>query len=172
MRFISLVLSYPEASFDYEGELEALRKDSRLEKKLFSKLERATQNLFSRPLLELQTQYVDVFDRGKGCSLYLFEHAYGDSLNRGEALVRLSHFYFENGYQIVDNELPDYVPMYFELLSTFSFEKAREKMSEIESFLKNIYESLMGHNPDYAVFLEIVMDFFKSSKEVKNESIA
>jgi ferredoxin len=45
--------------------------------------------LRSRPLIELQENYVATFDRSPSHSLHLFEHVHGESRDRGQAMVDL-----------------------------------------------------------------------------------
>lgn len=53
--------------------------------------------LASRPLLDLQEDYVETFDRGRAMSLYLFEHVHGESRERGQAMVDLLAMYEAKG---------------------------------------------------------------------------
>ena len=50
-------------------------------------------------------------------SLHLFEHVHGESRDRGQAMVDLKAMY-ENAGLFVTRELPDYVPLLLEFLST------------------------------------------------------
>ena len=72
--------------------------------------------LINEDLLFLQQSYVDVFDRQKMYSLYLFEHIHGDSKDRGQAMVDLQNMYLSYGYKIKIYELPDYLPVFLEYL--------------------------------------------------------
>ena len=81
-------------------------------------------------LLDLQEDYVGVFDRGRGHSLYLFEHVHGESRDRGQAMVDLRSRYEAQGLEIAANELPDYLPLFLEFLSTLPAAEARADLAE------------------------------------------
>ena len=51
-------------------------------------------------------------------ALHLFEHVHGESRDRGQAMVDLKAMYEKAGLVIAANELPDYVPLFLEFLST------------------------------------------------------
>ena len=66
-----------------------------------------------------------MFDYSKSASLYLFEHVHGDSKDRGQAMVDLIDLYKENGLQINQPELPDYLPVFLEFLAIANTIKSR-----------------------------------------------
>jgi nitrate reductase delta subunit len=70
--------------------------------------------LRSRPLIELQENYVATFDRSPSHSLHLFEHVHGESRDRGQAMVDLMDEYRRDGFEPLETELPDYVPLFLE----------------------------------------------------------
>ena len=59
-----------------------------------------------------------LFDRTRVLSLHLFEHVHGESRDRGQAMVDLMAMYEAQGFEIGAKELPDYLPMFLEFLST------------------------------------------------------
>lgn len=69
-------------------------------------------------VLELQERYVALFDRGRALSLHLFEHVHGESRDRGQAMVDLMELYKAAGLHLDAHELPDYLPLMLEFLST------------------------------------------------------
>ena len=58
-------------------------------------------------LLVAEERYVDLFDRGRGLSLHLFEHVHGESRDRGTAMVELKQIYQQAGFELAARELPD-----------------------------------------------------------------
>ncbi|MGA2283247.1 MAG: nitrate reductase molybdenum cofactor assembly chaperone [Candidatus Dormibacteria bacterium] len=66
------------------------------------------------PGWELQSAYVDTFDLGRRCSLYLTYPLLGDRRERGMALLRLKHRYALHGLELSDRELPDFLPVMLE----------------------------------------------------------
>lgn len=59
----------------------------------------------------VQQQYVQTFDLARKCSLYLTYYAYGDTRNRGQALLHFKQIYRNSGGQWNEEtgELPDHL---------------------------------------------------------------
>ena len=54
--------------------------------------------------LNVETAYVDTFDRGRATSLHLFEHVHGDSRDRGPAMIDLAQTYEKAGLVLAPGE--------------------------------------------------------------------
>lgn len=67
-------------------------------------------------LAQLQTEYVDVFDVTRKCSLHLTYFTHGDTRRRGVALVEFKQAYRRAGVELADDsaELPDFLPLVLE----------------------------------------------------------
>src|SRR5690606_23116888 len=89
-------------------------------------------------LYELQERYVLLFDRTRSLSLNLFEHVHGESRDRGQAMVDLKDLYERHGLTLASTELPDYLPLFVEFLSTISEVEARELLAETAHILEAI----------------------------------
>jgi nitrate reductase delta subunit len=63
----------------------------------------------------LVTEYVDLFDFRRRCCLHLTYYTAGDTRKRGEALVLFVAAYKAAGLEVVDGELPDYLPAVLDL---------------------------------------------------------
>lgn len=63
----------------------------------------------------LAATYVELFDFRRRCCLHLTYYTCGDTRKRGEALVLFAAAYKAAGLQIVDGELPDYLPAVLDL---------------------------------------------------------
>lgn len=63
---------------------------------------------------EAASHYVATFDHTRRRSLYLTYYRYGDTRNRGMALLTLKHVYRQAGYPPPDGELPDFLPLILE----------------------------------------------------------
>lgn len=63
---------------------------------------------------ELERTYVETFDLGKRCCLYLSWYLYGDRRQRGQEFVRLKHLVEVAGYRLAGRELPDFLPLLLE----------------------------------------------------------
>ena len=117
---LSRLLDYPDAALlDHAEELrtlirreDGLRNDERLG------LEHLLDWMTGHPLLETQMLYVQTFDLTPEHSLHLTHHIYGESRDRGPALVDLSEHYKASGLDAHTGELPDYLPLLLEYAST------------------------------------------------------
>ncbi|HET9518043.1 MAG TPA: nitrate reductase molybdenum cofactor assembly chaperone [Actinoplanes sp.] len=59
--------------------------------------------------------YVEHFDFRRRCCLHLTYYTAGDTRRRGEALVLFAAAYKSAGVEVVDGELPDYLPAVLDL---------------------------------------------------------
>jgi nitrate reductase delta subunit len=108
--------------------------------------------------LELQEHYVALFDRTRALSLHLFEHVYGESRERGPAMVALHERYAQAGYAIAGNELPDYLPMYLEFLSSLPPHEIRAKLAEIAHILNRMRDRLAKRASPYEVVFAALLE--------------
>src|SRR5208337_1433321 len=83
-----------------------------------------------RDLYDLQERYVQLFDRTRSRSLHLFEHVHGESRDRGQAMIDLKAQYEQHGLSISAAELPDFVPLFLEYLSTLPLAAACELLGQ------------------------------------------
>ena len=74
--------------------------------------------LKSADLMDAQAEYTALFDQSRSLSLHLFEHVHGESRERGGAMVDLLNLYRSRGLELSARELPDYLPLFLEFLST------------------------------------------------------
>ncbi|MEU4690815.1 nitrate reductase molybdenum cofactor assembly chaperone [Actinoplanes sp. NPDC023714] len=63
----------------------------------------------------LRTEYVELFDFRRRCSLHLTYYTCGDTRRRGEALAAFAAAYRHAGLEVVGGELPDYLPAVLDL---------------------------------------------------------
>lgn len=63
----------------------------------------------------LAAEYVQLFDFRRRCCLHLTYYTCGDTRKRGEALVLFAAAYKAAGLEVVDGELPDYLPAVLDL---------------------------------------------------------
>jgi nitrate reductase molybdenum cofactor assembly chaperone NarJ/NarW len=149
---LSALLLYPEqALLDSLPELDAALLEA-------SDLRGALRPLFdylvSEDLITLQERYVTTFDRNPSHSLHLFEHIHGESRDRGQAMVDLMEEYKKHGLDMSGDELPDYVPLFLEFLSTLDEEKAASMLGDAVHVLAHVGRKLRANGSPYAVVLE------------------
>lgn len=63
---------------------------------------------------DAERHHVEVFDLSRRCSPYLTYYRYGDTRQRGMALLALKHTYRRAGFEPAGPELPDYLPLVLE----------------------------------------------------------
>jgi nitrate reductase molybdenum cofactor assembly chaperone NarJ/NarW len=93
-------------------------------------------------LYDLQERYGLLFDRSKTLALHLFEHVHGEGRDRGQAMVDLKAMYENAGLVIDANELPDYVPLFLEFLSTRPLQEASELLGQTAHIFAALAERL------------------------------
>jgi nitrate reductase delta subunit len=108
-------------------------------------------------LLSAEERYVDLFDRGRGLSLHLFEHLHGESRDRGTAMVELKQIYKQAGFELSARELPDYLPVVLEYLSCCDIAEARAMLADCSHILTTICRSLVARRSHYAAVLQALL---------------
>ncbi len=108
-------------------------------------------------LMDAEARYVELFDRGRATSLHLFEHLYGDSRDRGEAMVELKRIYERAGFALTSSELPDYLPVLLEYFSCCDLAVARDMLSDCAHILKRIAEALVARKSAYSGALQALL---------------
>ena len=119
-KVLSALLSYPtealiEAAPEFVAVLDAERLVPEARRGAVDVL---IEEIAAGDVYDLQERYGLLFDRSKTLALHLFEHVHGESRDRGQAMVDLKAMYENAALVIAANELPDYVPLLLEFLST------------------------------------------------------
>lgn len=160
LKVLSILLDYPTQDVqDAAPELRRIIEDeglvpSRLRPGLF----RLIDDLATRDLFDAQERYVLLFDRTRSLSLYFFEHIHGESRDRGQAMVDLMELYEQHGLSIGAKELPDYLPMFLEFLSTLPIDQAGELLAEPMHILEALAERHRKRKSAYAVVFRVLVD--------------
>jgi len=160
LKAIALLLHYPDRRVaEHADELIALvRGEDRLGNATRQKLVDFINTQRQRDLIELQADYVALFDRSRSLSLHLFEHVHGESRDRGQAMVQLLEVYREQGFDISANELPDYVPLFLEFCSLLPDEQAQNWLLEIEHLLQVLHGRLEERENPYAGLFRALLE--------------
>lgn len=144
LKIISLLLSYPTEELhralpELKAALAADTLTGSREKALLGAL---ADDIAALDLYDAQERYVYLFDRTRTLSLHLFEHVHGESRDRGQAMVDLMAMYENAGFEIGAKELPDYLPMFLEFLSTRPEDDARDLLGQTAHILTALRERL------------------------------
>ena len=109
-------------------------------------------------ILDWQSDYDALFERGRNLSLLLFEHVHGESRDRGQAMVDLIEQYKLAGLAIDKNELPDYIPMFLEFLSTQDRDNTKAWLMDISHILAVLATRLEERNSGYASLFNALLE--------------
>ena len=152
LRVIAALLGYPDASLrDHLAEMTVLLVDERaMSSSRRLELEALIDALRRGDPLQIEADYVELFDRGRATSLHLFEHVHADSRARGPAMVDLGETYAKAGLILAAGELPDYLPAVLEFASTQPPREAREFLGETAHILNAIFAALVKRGSAYA----------------------
>lgn len=160
LRVLAALLSYPDAGM--RGHLpemcEILRDESALSAARQTELEALIESLAGADALESEANYVELFDRGRGTSLHLFEHVHGDSRDRGPAMIDLAQTYEKAGLYLAPGELPDYLPAVLEFVSTQPPAEARSFLGEMAHIFNAIFSALQQRASPYASVLGALLE--------------
>lgn len=115
--------------------------------------------LSSHDVITLQESYVDTFDRNPSHSLHLFEHVHGESRDRGQAMVDLLGEYQQHGFDLVEDELPDYVPVFLEYLSQLPREDADRLLGDAIHVIVHVANALERSGSPYGLALHLLQNF-------------
>lgn len=153
---LSALLSYPtEGLKAAAGDIRRILEDERLVPAgALSRLGRLIGEIETLDLYELQERYVFLFDRTRSLSLHLFEHVHGESRDRGQAMVDLRALYEQAGLEADVSELPDFLPMFLEYLSTRPTEEARALLGEPIAVIAALKERLLRRKSSYAAVFQ------------------
>ncbi|MBT5187685.1 MAG: nitrate reductase molybdenum cofactor assembly chaperone [Kordiimonadaceae bacterium] len=172
-KILALLLAYPKPELiDNMADIkEVLKTEALLPKRPLKNVLAFCDYLTQSDIYELQEDYVNLFDRGRTHCLHMFEHIHGESRDRGQAMVNLVESYAERGFFMAEGELPDYLPLFLEFLSTCPAGEAVEfigdpinviatigirlkKRDSLYAALFQAMESLSKVKPDQAVIAE------------------
>ncbi|OHV07596.1 MULTISPECIES: nitrate reductase molybdenum cofactor assembly chaperone [Kushneria] len=117
-------------------------------------------------LLDLQADYVALFDRGRATSLLLFEHVHGESRDRGQAMVDLLAQYRAAGFELDARELPDYLPLFLEYLSTRPEEVIAQQLGDIAHILARLTARLEEREADQALATATLLALIGAEDEI------
>jgi nitrate reductase delta subunit len=156
---LSALLTYPTKELqDACGEIRAkIEGVAAIPQRVRNQLDTLVTELASGDLYDLQERYVLLFDRTRSLSLHLFEHVHGESRDRGQAMIDLKNLYEEHGLSISAAELPDFVPLFVEFLSTLPMAEACALLGQPVHILSALAERLRKRSSAYeAVFRALV----------------
>ena len=177
LRVLARLLSYPDA--ELRGHLDdmrdALHSEGAVPAARLAELDALIRKLGAGDPLEAEADYVQLFDSGRSTSLHLFEHVHGDSRERGPAMIDLTQTYEKAGLLLAPGELPDYLPVVLEFVSTQPPREARAFLGEIAHILNAIFSALVKRESAYAsviaALLEIAGEKVQAVKVAEDQAL-
>jgi len=160
LRVLAALLGYPDARMrGYLPEMRnILRREDALSRERLAELEALAGSLAGADPMESEANYVELFDRGRGTSLHLFEHVHGDSRDRGPAMIDLAQTYEKAGLYLAPGELPDYLPAVLEFVSSQPPPEARAFLGEMAHIFNAIFNALQRRDSPYASVLGALLE--------------
>ena len=167
LRVLARLLAYPDKELrdHLPGLRDALHKDGALAASRLLELDALVDFLSgdgnmagTADELDIEAGYVELFDRGRSTCLHLFEHVHGDSRDRGPAMIDLAQTYEKAGLYLAPGELPDYLPVVLEFVSTQPPREARDFLAEMAHIFNAIFSALQQRQSRYASVLGALLD--------------
>lgn len=150
----SRLLVYPADNFYEERkEIDDCIKENVTSIELLQELETVLTTLYSYPLPELRKLYVATFDLDEKNGLYLTAHELGDSTKRGAALIKLQKLINVAGFERMDDELADFIPMLLEFLAVAPDSQGNDRLvRRLAVAIQRVHSNLPEDNPYIHVF--------------------
>ncbi|GAA6142119.1 nitrate reductase molybdenum cofactor assembly chaperone [Hydrogenophaga sp. 5NK40-0174] len=160
LRALARLLSYPDA--EWRGQavaiVDAIESEGVLPAARMMELRSLVSTMLRSDPLEIESGYVETFDRGRATSLHLFEHVHGDSRDRGPAMIDLVQTYEKAGLYLSPEELPDHLGAVLEFASTQPAALAKAFLSEVAHILNAIFSALLKRESPYASVVAAVLE--------------
>ena len=151
-RLASILLQYPDKEWmkteEFHEEIGLI--ENKLVKILYKEF---IHYLSAEPYYEVCKTYSQTFDFSDKTTLYLTYPVFGENIDRGKGLLKLKDEFFEAGYPLESDELPDYFPLILEFCSLAPIEavqkmlmihrKAIDQLLKELTLIENPYQSIL-----------------------------
>lgn len=168
LKIISMLLSYPEEELiTHQQDLCDAVSGLTLSFENKARITQVLDELLSADLLDSQESYINTFDRGRSCSLLMFEHVHGQSRDRGQAMIDLLNLYETKGLELNARELPDYLPLFLEFLSVCDDQEAIHWLKDMAPILELIEERLRARESIYSPLFTVLLDLSEHTRNMQ-----
>jgi nitrate reductase delta subunit len=175
-KVLSALLVYPDEELinGLEDMAVTLEADQVLPKAERRGLRALMADLRTADLMDAQARYVALFDQSRSLSLHLYEHSHGESRDRGQAMVNLLNHYRANGLDPGTSELPDFLPLFLEFLSTRPAGEARALLGQAIPVVALLRARLEQRGAPYATVFRAIeaMAPVRADEGVVRETVA
>lgn len=154
LKLVSVLMQYPTVAL-FEGLPLLADLTAQTPRKVREHLSVFVQWLGYTDPNEVANHYVKTFDLRKRCALYLTYYRYGDTRNRGMALIEFKTAYRTAGYTPDEYELPDYLPMVLDFAALC--ERGRRLLHGHRSDLELLRKALVEADSPYSELLAGVL---------------
>lgn len=160
LRALARLLAYPDGQLRSELGLlvDTIDEEAALPAARCAELRALAIGLQRLDPMEIESRYVETFDRGRATSLHLFEHVHGDSRDRGPAMIDLAQTYEKAGLFLSPEELPDHLGVVLEFASTQPPQVAKSFLAEVAHILNAIFSALLQRESPYAAVIAAVLE--------------
>lgn len=157
---LSRLIDYPSQEIYEHGTDFAnfIRQDSDISEQDKQALLGFVEQRFGTDLLDWQSDYDGLFERGRSLSLLIYEHLHGESRDRGQSMVNLLNQYKAAGLDIGVRELPDYIPLFLEFAGTQGTENAKGWLQDIAPILALLAVRLEKRECNYSVLFSTLVN--------------
>jgi nitrate reductase delta subunit len=155
---LARLLDYPDTELmeNLPGIIEMLKEDADVSEQELNALMRLISWMQLHDLTGLQGDYVQTFDMTPENDLHLTHHLFGDNSGRGPALIDLSEHYKSSGLEMEKGEIPDFLPLILEYVSTLDEMQARVFLGDAAKVIKVLADNLEKKESPYGRLLRIV----------------
>ena len=152
LKCLSVLLSYPTEELVAAADeiRDAISAEGLVPKSELGGLMALIDGIAGGDIYDLQERYGLLFDRTRSLSLHLFEHVHGESRERGQAMVDLKEHYARHGLELGTSEMPDFLPLFLEFLSTRPLPEARSLLGQPLHVLTALRQRLAKRKSPYA----------------------
>ncbi|WP_395344473.1 nitrate reductase molybdenum cofactor assembly chaperone [Ningiella sp. W23] len=160
LSLLSRLIDYPSEALYEHGQdvLDYIHASDDLSEQDKNALVSFVSERFANSLLDWQSEYDGLFERGRFLSLLIYEHIHGESRYRGQAMVDLMKQYKAAGLDIGVRELPDYIPLFLEFVSTQGNENAKGWLQDIAHVLALLTVRLEKRDCNYSAIFQTLVN--------------
>ena len=155
---ISKLIDYPDSELieNLDSVIEYIKDSSEIATDEKEILMEFVSWMRSHTSIKLQETYVETFDMVPEHDLHLTHHIFGDDRGRGPALIDLSEHLKNEGLEVKEGEIPDFLPLLLEYASTLDDIKSRAFLGDAKKIIKIIADNLDKAKSPYSKLIRIV----------------
>lgn len=118
-----------------------------------------------------QEHYVRTFDQQRRCALYLSYFTQGDTRGRGQAILGFREVMERAGFELVGNELPDYLPICLEFAALDDSGVGEELIAAHREGLEVVRAALDDAGSHYVKLLDALLMTLPAPSEQTLEAV-